>query len=210
MLCRIEVSNDELMEIAGAQTGTAYSQQELQNYMIRYQRADPEAARVLIRQLSPALFRFFASQIATRSETEDLLQEAWLRIHKARHTYRPGEPVLPWIYAIARHVRVDGYRRRRRISQREVAPGALPERPAGNDQPASLPDFETLVSYLPENQREVVVLLKVEGLSLEEVARVTASTVGAVKQKAHRAYKRLRAILTQNPATGSMGSGEPA
>lgn len=210
MLCRIEVSNDELMEIAGAQTGTAYSQQELQNYMIRYQRADPEAARVLIRQLSPALFRFFASQIATRSETEDLLQEAWLRIHKARHTYRPGEPVLPWIYAIARHVRVDGYRRRRRISQREVAPDALPERPAGNDQPASLPDFDTLVSYLPENQREVVVLLKVEGLSLEEVARVTASTVGAVKQKAHRAYKRLRAILTQNPATGNMGSGEPA
>ena len=198
------------MEIAGAQTGTAYSQQELQNYMVRYQQADPDAARALIRHLSPALFRFFSSQIATRSETEDLLQEAWLRIHKARHTYRPGEPVLPWIYAIARHVRVDGYRRRRRISQREFAPEVLPERAAGDSRSSNLPDFETLLSHLPENQREVVMLLKVEGLSLEEVARVTASTLGAVKQKAHRAYKRLRAILTQGPEAGNMGSGEPA
>lgn len=198
------------MEIAGAPTGTAYSQQELQNYMIRYQRADPDAARALIRQLSPALFRFFASQIATSSETEDLLQEAWLRIHKARHTYRPGEPVLPWIYAIARHVRVDGYRRHRRISQREVAAEVLPERSAGDTPSSQIPDFETLISHLPENQREVVVLLKLEGLSLEEVARVTASTVGAVKQKAHRAYKRLRAILMQGVQTGSMGSGESA
>ncbi len=198
------------MEIAGAQTGAAYSQQELQNYMIRYQRADGDAARVLIQQLSPALFRFLSSQVATRSETEDLLQEAWLRIHKARHTYRPGEPVLPWIYAIARHVRIDGYRRRRRISQREVTADVLPERSASNGPSSQIPDFEALISHLPENQREVVVLLKVEGLSLEEVARVTASTVGAVKQKAHRAYKRLRAILTQGAQASSIGSGESA
>lgn len=198
------------MEIAGAQTGAAYCQQELQNYMIRYQQADADAARALIRQLSPALFRFFSSQVATRSETEDLLQEAWLRIHKARHTYRPGEPVLPWIYAIARHVRIDGYRRRRRISQREVAAEALPEPSAGGGTPPQIPDFETLIAHLPENQREVVVLLKVEGLTLEEVARVTASTVGAVKQKAHRAYKRLRAILMHDAQAGSMESGESA
>jgi RNA polymerase sigma-70 factor (ECF subfamily) len=193
------------MEITGGQTRAAYSQQELQNCMIRYQAADPDAARALVQYLSPALFRFLSSQAATRNETEDLLQEAWLRIHKARHTYRPGEPVLPWIYAIARHVRVDGYRRRRRISQREVAAENLPERPASDEAMPQLPDFEALVSCLPENQREVVTLLKVEGLSLEEVARVTSSTVGSVKQKAHRAYKRLRAILAQEPA-----AGEPA
>lgn len=198
------------MEIAGAQPGTAYSQQELQDHMVRYQAADPEAARALVRHLSPVLFRFFSSQFATRRETDDLLQEAWLQIHKARHTYRPGEPVLPWIYAIARHVRIDAYRKRRRISQREIAAEILPE-PAASDGPSpTLPDFETLISHLPENQREVLKLLKVEGLSLEEVARVTASTVGAVKQKAHRAYKRLRAILVRGSESGSMSTGEPA
>jgi len=53
-------------------------------------------------------------------------------------------------------------------------------------------------------------LLKVEGLSLEEVARVTSSTVGSVKQKAHRAYKRLRTILTQESTAANAASGESA
>ncbi len=197
------------MEISGAPPTATYSQQELQQCMVRYQAADPDAARALIRTLSPALFRFLSSQVSTRNEAEDLLQEAWLRIHKARHTYRPGEPVLPWIYAIARHVRVDGYRRHRRITQREIGTDMLPERKA-HDAGSQLPDFEVLMSYLPDNQREVVTLLKVEGLSLEEVARVTASTVGSVKQKAHRAYKRLREILTQGPAAGNAAPGESA
>jgi RNA polymerase sigma-70 factor (ECF subfamily) len=51
------------------------------------------------------------------------------------------------------------------------------------------------VAVLPDNRREVVTVLKVDGLSLEEIASVTASTTGAVKQKAHRAYERLRRIL---------------
>lgn len=198
------------MELPGAQSGAADSQQELQNCMIRYQNADPDAARILIRHLSPALFRFFSSQVATRNESEDLLQEAWLRIHKARHTYRPGEPVLPWIYAIARHVRVDGYRRRRRIAQREIAAETFPERAAADGATPQFPGFDALMSCLPENQREVVMLLKVEGLSLEEVARVTSSTVGSVKQKAHRAYKRLRTILARESTVSGSASGESA
>jgi RNA polymerase sigma-70 factor (ECF subfamily) len=48
---------------------------------------------------------------------------------------------------------------------------------------------------LPQSQREVIFMLKVSGMSLEEVARATASTVGAVKQKAHRAYAALRRML---------------
>jgi RNA polymerase sigma-70 factor (ECF subfamily) len=48
---------------------------------------------------------------------------------------------------------------------------------------------------LPESQQEVVKMLKVAGLSLEETARATGSTVGSVKQKAHRAYRRLRELL---------------
>ena len=53
---------------------------------------------------------------------------------------------------------------------------------------------------LPESQREVIVMLKVSGMSLEEVARATASTVGAVKLKAHRAYEKLRRVLEKERA----------
>ncbi|MGA3242326.1 MAG: RNA polymerase sigma factor [Bryobacteraceae bacterium] len=163
--------------------------------MERYQQADPEAPAVLVSALSPSLLRFFRSQSATLGQAEDLLQDTWLRIHRVRHTYRPDEPVLPWIYAIARRVRVDGYRRSRRIDSHETAMEALPEWPAEDKPRHAPPVFEALVAALPEAQREVITMLKVGGLSLEEVARATSSTAGAVKQKAHRGYDRLRKLL---------------
>jgi RNA polymerase sigma-70 factor (ECF subfamily) len=167
----------------------------LESWMELYQQADPEAPATLVGALSPALLRFFNSQVPSRAQADDLLQETWLRIHRVRHTYRHGEPVLPWIYAIARRVRVDGYRRTRRITAHEIATEILPE-PRPRPEPRNpLPDFEALIGILPEAQREVVTMLKVGGLSLEEVARATSSTVGAVKQKAHRAYTRLRKLL---------------
>jgi RNA polymerase sigma-70 factor, ECF subfamily len=61
--------------------------------------------------------------------------------------------------------------------------------------PPAPPSFGDLISPLPESQREVLTMLKVNGLSIEEVARATSSTVGSVKQKVHRAYQRLRALL---------------
>src|SRR5712692_25075 len=143
----------------------------LDRWMERYQQADPEAPVALVHALTPALLRFFRSQVASREHAEDLLQETWMRIHRVRHTYRPGEPVLPWIYAIARRVRVDGYRKTHRISLHEIGAEVLPETPASVGPKDSLPEFETLIATLPESQREVLTMLKVGGLSLEEVAR---------------------------------------
>jgi RNA polymerase sigma-70 factor (ECF subfamily) len=156
-------------------------------YWLIYQEGDLAAATALIHSISPRLYRFFAAQAVSRGEADDLLQETWLRIHKVRHTYRPGEPALAWFYAIARHVRVDHYRKAMRtiIREREL------EEIAGTAA-AGTDELEALLAPLSTREREVVEMLKVEGLSLEEVARATSSTVGSVKQRAHRAYKKLR------------------
>jgi len=166
----------------------------LEQWMERYQLADPEAPGVLIFALSSALLNFFRAQVPTRDLADDLLQETWMRIHRVRHTYRPGEPVLPWVYAIARRVRVDGYRKKQRVCLHETAMDVLPERAAHTSR-AMLPEFQALVAPLPAKQREVVTMLKVGGLSLEEIALATSSSVGAVKQRAFRAYERLRTLL---------------
>src|SRR5258707_15063681 len=142
---------------------------DLDRLMERYQRADPEAPHVLVAALSPALLRFFRSQVASRQQADDLLQETWMRIHRVWHTYRPGEPVLAWVYAIARRVRIDGYRRTCRVRVHETAMKVVPELPQGVERRSSFPDFETLIAALPEAQREVIIMLKVGGLTLEEV-----------------------------------------
>jgi RNA polymerase sigma-70 factor (ECF subfamily) len=174
---------------------------DLEVLMARYQQGDFTAATALVDRVSPQLHRFFVLQMASRGDADDLLQETWLRIHQARHTYRAGEPVLPWFYAIARHIRVDHYRKVSRTKSREDGLADIPELPAAPSKDAAAEaDLEALLAVLPESQREVVQMLKVQGMSLEEVARATSSSVGSVKQKAHRAYEKLRERLTRKGA----------
>jgi RNA polymerase sigma-70 factor (ECF subfamily) len=183
---------------------------DLELLMARYKEGDTGAAAALVNRLSPQMHRFFLMQFVSRRYADDLLQETWLRIHVIRHTYRNGQPVLPWLYAIARNVRVDHYRKAHRAESREesleissVDPEAPPDRPAGTS------DVEAILDALPESQREVLVMLKVSGMSLIEVARATSSSVGAVKQKAHRAYETLRKRLGgRGPNAGRMALDE--
>src|SRR6516225_2591781 len=136
----------------------------LETLMARYQAGDFVAATALIARVSPQLHRFLAAQAECPADADDMLQETWLRIHRARHTYRHGEPVLAWVYSIARRVRVDNYRRRRRIERRETAFDALDNIRLGSRPAHDLPSFQELVAPLPESQREILVMLKVNGL----------------------------------------------
>src|SRR5580700_9315888 len=131
-----------------------HSDADLQMLMVRYQAGDSAAAAAMVNQLSPPLHRFFMTQHVSRRYADDLLQETWLRIHEIRHTYRPGEPVLPWLYSIARHIRVDQYRKTRRVEVREQQVERLPETVAF--ERASGPDLDAMLASLPESQREVV------------------------------------------------------
>ena len=171
--------------------------EKLETLMARYQAGDFTAARCLIDRVSPQLHRFLDAYSATRADTDDTLQETWLRIHRVRHTYRPGEPLLPWIYAIARRVRVDHYRKAMRATVRELPLEDLPDAPAA--APAVFghaEELEQLLAPLSASQREVLEMLKVAGMSLEEVARATSCSVGSVKQKVHRAYETLRRTMS--------------
>jgi RNA polymerase sigma-70 factor, ECF subfamily len=170
----------------------------LETLMEAYQKGDSSAGDELFLRVSQPLYRFLSLQSGDRRHADDLLQDVWVRVHRARHTYRAGERVLPWLYAIARFVKVDAYRRRRMQQYEDPLEPSVENKmvePPGSGR--ELPPMEEMLAGLPESQREVVVMLKVSGLSLEEVAKATASSVGSVKQKAHRAYEKLRATLAE-------------
>src|SRR6185312_14571001 len=105
---------------------------DLEALMRRYQQADRAAAELLMEALQPILMRFFLSSPEGRQSADDLVQETLLRLHRARHTYRPPDPLLPWVFAIARHTRVDLYRKRQRTALREeaVEPEKLERQPS--------------------------------------------------------------------------------
>jgi len=164
--------------------------------MERYQRSDLAAGEELVLAISAKLSVFFRGQRSREQPVDDLMQDVWLRIHIARHRYRPGEPLMPWILAIALGVRVDHYRRSQRMAVHVVSiDGIEPAAPDVVTDDEAEARLDALIGALPTSQRRVIKLLKIEGLSLEEVAVRTGSTKGAVKQSAHRAYERLRIIL---------------
>jgi RNA polymerase sigma-70 factor (ECF subfamily) len=174
--------------------GAARPDPDIERLLCLYQQGDTPAAAQLVRTVSPMFVRFCIRQGDSPQDLEDILQEIWMRVHQARHTYRPGAAAAPWLYAVARNARLDAWRRRERFRSREIQVQELPE-PAATIPPTAPGRISEMLEVLPAGQREALLLLKGCGMSLEEIAGATCSTVGAVKQKVHRAYKTLRIAL---------------
>ena len=94
---------EEATAISKGQPESREWEDELRRYMVRYQAGDGPSVEELVHRLSSSLFSYFMTPQLSLSDVEDLVQECWLRIHRSRQTYRATEPLLPWIFAIARH-----------------------------------------------------------------------------------------------------------
>jgi RNA polymerase sigma factor (sigma-70 family) len=161
--------------------------------MERLQRGDAEACRLLLDDVGPALTRFLRARVAI-DEVEDVYQETFMALFQARHTYEPGRPLEPWLFAIARNLAADHSRRRWSRASWEELTAELPELAEG-DSPAPAPDIERLLTRLPPAQREAFAMLKLDGMTLEDAAGRAGVSVGALKVRAHRAYRALRKLI---------------
>ena len=179
--------------------------------LVEYQHGNRQSADDFVGLLHPILYRYFLAQTGNPTQAEDLMQECWVRIHRGRCSYRPGEPVLPWAFAIARHTKIDEYRKDSARAHREAAvagPGEPVTDPRrAMDQQLAVSAILARLHELPDGQREVFVLLKVHGMSVDEVATVVGSSRSAVKQKAYRAYETLRKWFVQRPSEAAAGEG---
>jgi RNA polymerase sigma-70 factor (ECF subfamily) len=178
--------------------------------LVEYQQGNRQAANEFVALLHPVLYRYFLAQTGNPAQADDLMQECWVRVHRGRASYRPGEPVLPWAFAIARHTRIDEYRKDTARAHREAAVAGIGE-PITDPRRAMQQSLEASailarLHELPDGQREVFMMLKVEGMSVDEVADVIGSSRSAVKQKAYRAYETLRKWFAQ-PLAGTAGGG---
>lgn len=135
-------------------------------------------------------------------EAEDLVQEALLRAIASSHTWQPGRPVRPWLLAILHNVHVSR-RRRRQIEAAatgelaETLPRAMP--PAQPGQVELGATIKALLT-LPEEQREVLVLVAIEGLAYKEAAELLEIPVGTLMSRLGRARAALRVAT---------GAGDP-
>jgi RNA polymerase sigma factor (sigma-70 family) len=166
--------------------------------MDRYADGDDAAFEVLYDELAPRLHRYALRETRSRSAAEDAVQQVLLQMHAARARFVRGAAVLPWAYAIARRLLLDGHRHAARWASAEEEV-ALAQTAAGGmgaddvlDRRRREADLERELSLLPPKHREAFCMVKLEGLSIADAAGVLGITQGNVKVRVHRAAEALR------------------
>jgi RNA polymerase sigma-70 factor (ECF subfamily) len=171
--------------------------------MIGYQNGNVDDFAGLYDALKKPLLRYLWTFVRNASMAEDLLQDTFLQVHRARHTYTPPRPVRPWIYAITRHVALMHLRSARR--RKEMLPDdQLPDFPVPPEVEtlADRSTVERLLAELPRAGREVLILHHLLGLSFEEVGQILGLATGTAKVRAHRAIKALRQKIEEQQDGG--------
>ncbi|MFO0690083.1 MAG: sigma-70 family RNA polymerase sigma factor [Myxococcota bacterium] len=170
-------------------------------WMIGAQDGDAAAYERLLREILPRARRQVGARVPDVAAREDIVQNALVSLHRSRHTYRPDRPFSPWFRAIVRNAIVDWTRARGRTAQREFSiepeslSAATPELAEPRAQEDLSPELEHALASLPVAQRQAVELIHVEELSVAEAASRAGVSPGALKVRAHRGYRALRALL---------------
>jgi RNA polymerase sigma-70 factor (ECF subfamily) len=169
--------------------------------MVAVQDGDSAAYEKLLGELLPHVRAFVRRRVYDSAFQEDVVQNVFLSIHRARHTYRPERRFTPWLHAVARnavvdHVRARGRRRETSLEDEAVAdPSVEPVLPG---EGTLSPELSDALARLPDAQRQAVQMIHLEGLSVAEAAGRAGVSRSALKVRAHRGYRALRALLEQD------------
>ncbi|HPG26040.1 MAG: sigma-70 family RNA polymerase sigma factor [Spirochaetaceae bacterium] len=180
-------------------------------WMAAAQRGDGDAYRALLEALRPRIRALVGARVRDPAAAEDVVQNALLSIHRGRASYRPERPFMPWMRAIVRNAIVDHFRDRARRGDREIPLDV--ELWADDDSGREVddavlpPELAAALAALPPAQREAVTLIQVEGLSVAEAALRAGVSAGALKVRAHRGYRAMRASLDGARIGGEWRSG---
>lgn len=185
--------------------------------MESYIDGDQRAFRQLHARLAPRVKSRLSRMIRDEALVDDLVQQTFMRAHQARDRYEVGtthvdRAVEGWYLAISRNVALDylrhTYRRDRRHAVLEArgevegmgvpteAPNAEEQRIAGEYDADRARLVRNAIEQLPQTQREVVDLHKLRGLSMAEISDRLGVRQGALRVRAHRAYKALARLLS--------------
>ena len=148
----------------------------------------------------PHLTRYARALTGDWAWADDLVQDTVERALN-KHPPRPDDNLRAWLLTLLRHRFIDQLRARREIAVDDAcAPWPTMPAPAGEISGLVLRDVQRALYRLPVEQREVLLLVALEGLRYQEAAQVLAVPVGTVMSRLARAREHMRALLSEEPA----------
>lgn len=132
----------------------------------------------------------------SRAQAEDLVQDAVCNALNARESFTPGTNFAAWMHRILRNRFISDLRKKRATTDIEDLPGDLLSVRAEQEDSLALKDLAFAMARLPDDQREALVLVVLQGMSYQELADITGCAVGTAKSRVFRARRQLEAWMT--------------
>ena len=151
-----------------------------------------EAKRLV--ELIPRLRRYARALVGDRASADDLVQDTLERAWAKLHLYRRGTDLRAWLFTVIHNVHVNRVRATRPVDPLD---DDMPELAQRGTQPDALlvRDLDRAIARLPADQRAVLLLVTLEEMSYEEVARTLGIPIGTVMSRLSRAREKLRAMM---------------
>lgn len=168
--------------------------------MLRFQNGDDNAFAELVGQVHRRVINLIYRYIGDAVEAEDLAQEVFLKLWKARLSYEPSAKFSTWLYRIVVNLCLNDIRDRKRMIVK-APPEEILSKGGEDGIPTALSREEMralvkgAIEALPENQRMAVILVQYEGLSYEDASGTMGIGVGALKSLLFRARDNLKQRL---------------
>ena len=152
----------------------------------------------------PRLRRYARAMLGDRAAADDLVQDTLERAWSRLFQWRAGSDLRAWLFGIMHNLRVDQLRRPR-LSTRSIDEDdfEVPTRPTQADE-LELRDIESALGHIPDEQREVLLLVALEEMGYAEIAEALGIPIGTVMSRLSRGRERLRLILNGEQAPAKL------
>ncbi|HEY8100584.1 MAG TPA: sigma-70 family RNA polymerase sigma factor [Burkholderiaceae bacterium] len=186
-----------------------------EDLMLRYGSGDLAAFKELYQRHSHGLYRFIVWRSPRKEWVDEVMQESWASLHQARARYEALSSFRTYLYQIARNRLIDLMRQHQMVLASDLGQhedtGAIFDHLADTVHDAQSPEdaldnkqqvagLHQAIRALPADQREALVLQQFNGMSLEEIAHLTAVPVETIKSRLRYAMRKLRQNLAENLA----------
>jgi RNA polymerase sigma factor (sigma-70 family) len=151
-----------------------------------------EAERLV--DLIPRLRRYARALVSDRASADDLVQDTLERAWAKLHLYRRGTDLRAWLFTVMHNVHVNKVRATRATDTLDDEMPELAQRAVQGDA-LVVRDLDRSIALLPVDQRSVLLLVTLEDMSYEEVARTLGIPMGTVMSRLSRAREKLRAMM---------------
>lgn len=149
-----------------------------------------------IEQEIPRLRRFARAMVRDATLADDLVQECLERSLSRLHLWRPGTNLRAWLFTILRNLHINGIRRRQTVVDiDDEAQASIGAAPGSQMARLELRDLRRALQLLPNEQREVVLLIGLEGISYGEAAEILKISIGTIKSRLSRGRRALRLLM---------------